>query len=257
MYLGHSFFGNGSKRVLVMHDWFSDCSSYEVLKSFLNSDEYTFCFVDLRGYGKSRDILGECSVDESVEDLKNLVHHLKWTQFHLIGHSMSGLIAQSFASKYPQMVQSLFLITPVSATGSPVPDDVMSFLSDGARDNNEIAAQIISFMSGGMYSQSFLTQKIRQWHSTSKPDARVAYLQMFSQTNIEDAVRGIEVPTYVVTGEHDGDSYRKDSLEPIFKKLFKNVDIEVCRSAGHYPMIETPVWLASKIESFIEKNQGS
>ena len=53
-----------------------------------------YVFADLRGYGASRGIEGTYTLEESAGDASALRHKLGWTQFSLIGHSMSGLIVQ-------------------------------------------------------------------------------------------------------------------------------------------------------------------
>lgn len=50
--------GSGKEKVLVMHNWMGDSSSYDSMITYLNIDAYTYVFVDLRGYGCSMEISG-------------------------------------------------------------------------------------------------------------------------------------------------------------------------------------------------------
>lgn len=46
-----------------------DCRNYEPCISYLNTKEYKYFFIDLRGYGLSKDILGEYNCKEAVNDI--------------------------------------------------------------------------------------------------------------------------------------------------------------------------------------------
>ncbi len=56
--LGFTVYGDGSSRVLVLHDWFCDHSSWDATLPYLSPDRFTYVFGDLRGYGLSREIEG-------------------------------------------------------------------------------------------------------------------------------------------------------------------------------------------------------
>ncbi len=251
--IGYASLGQGPCKILVIHDWFSDCSSYDPLKDYLNPIKSTYVFADLRGYGKSKHIQGTCSVKEATSDIIALADHLKWDSFFIMGHSMSGQIAQSIAATIPDRIKGVVAITPVPACGSPVPDDVLSYLEDAASHNDRSAAEIVHFMTGNRHSQDFIDFKVSRWRSTSHPEARVAYLHMFTQTDISNKTRGTNVPFLVLVGEHDAPAHQLDVMEKTFKKDYPNTQIMVISNCGHYPMQESPVSLVDAIDSFIQK----
>src|SRR3989339_1460207 len=61
---------------------------------------------DIRGFGKSPVPVGPYS---HIEDLHNLVNHLKIQKFHLVGLSLGGEIAIDYALTYPDTILSLTL----------------------------------------------------------------------------------------------------------------------------------------------------
>jgi pimeloyl-ACP methyl ester carboxylesterase len=63
--IAHKQIGSGKEKVLVMHNWMGDSTSYDSMLSYLNTDKYTYVFVDLRGYGRSKEMRGTYSVEES------------------------------------------------------------------------------------------------------------------------------------------------------------------------------------------------
>jgi len=95
--IGFTTYGAGPIRVLVLHDWFADHSSWDAALPYLTPEGFTYVFADLRGYGASRDVGGSYTLDETAGDAIGVADQLGWTRFSLIGHSMSGLIVQRIA----------------------------------------------------------------------------------------------------------------------------------------------------------------
>ena len=112
-FIAHKQVGLGKEKVLVMHSWTTDSKSYDYMIPYLNTDDYTYVFVDLRGYGSSKEMQGTYSAEEASSDAIKLVDLLVWDEFHLIGHSMSGMIVQKIAVDNPSRVKTVVAITPV------------------------------------------------------------------------------------------------------------------------------------------------
>ena len=92
--LGYSLHGHGPEKVLVLHDWMGDAANYDPVLPYLDTDMYTYVLADLRGYGKSQHLRGAYTVDEVTADAFRLTAQLDWDRFHLIGHSMTGMVVQ-------------------------------------------------------------------------------------------------------------------------------------------------------------------
>lgn len=251
--IAHKIVGNGSECVLVMHDWFCDSSSYDLVLPHLDTSKYKYAFVDLRGYGKSKDISGRFDVQEASADVLEFCDTIGFTSFHLVGHSMSGMIAQYVAFKAPSRVKSIVAITPVPACGAPAPAEMMAFMTDAASTSEASAKQVANFMSGQRLCEKFVAAKAAKWWACSTPQARVAYLNMFSNTDFHKDVEGLKTPILVIAGEHDSPAFKADAHKVTTATWFKNCEIVECKNAAHYPMQETPIFLATQIENFISK----
>lgn len=253
MTVAYKTIGRGPIPVIALHDWFCDSTSYDTLHPFLDTTTYQFCFPDLRGYGRSKAILGECTVDEASSDVFALADHLGYDQFHLIGHSMSGMIAQYMNTIAPERLKSITAITPVPACGSPVPDDVMAFLEDGARKNDATGRQMIHFMSGMRHSDLFADYKLQIWRQCSQEDARAAYLHMFAQTDFSHKMKGIQTPYCIIIGAHDAEAHSEKVLRQTMGQWLPHAHWEILANCGHYPMVECPVDLADVIGRYLDK----
>jgi 2-succinyl-6-hydroxy-2,4-cyclohexadiene-1-carboxylate synthase len=75
---------------------------------------------DLRGHGRS-DIgtIHPYTMQDLVDDLRNLLDHLQVGKCTLIGHSIGGQISCIFAVSWPERVNGLIII---SSSSEPIPD---------------------------------------------------------------------------------------------------------------------------------------
>lgn len=251
--LGYQLQGKGSTKVLAMHDWFCDCSSYEAVLPYLDMEKLTCAFADLRGYGRSKNIAGSFSLEEASQDILDLAEHLQWRELHLVGHSMSGMIAQYIALKAPNRIKSIIAITPAPPSGLPASEEVMHFLEDAARQNDEGARQCVTFMTSGRYAQSrFANVKVNKWRATSTEEARVGYLKMFAESNFVDKAKGLSTPMLVIAGACDHEAHREPAMRETMLACYPNAQLAVFQESGHYPMQEEPVQLANAMAAFLQ-----
>ena len=243
--------GNGEQKVLVLHDFFASTESYNPLHNYLNQEKFTYVFFDLRGYGRSINIEGNYTLEEVSSDCLKLADDLGWESFHVVGHSMTGMTIQHLNAKAPERVISATAITPVPATGSPIPEDFLEYTLAGIRGDDAIIADIVSGTSGGRYNDAFVQFKLKQFRKSASVDARLGYLKMFSQNDISKDVQGLKTPYHVIIGLCDSEWHNREVMEKTFCLFFENCQISEIADASHFPMQETPILLASQIESFL------
>lgn len=73
---------------------------------------------DVRGFGESELPSEPYGMDTLTADLATVAAHLGLDRFHLVGHSLGGMIAQSFALGRPDAVRTLTLASTTSHNGS-------------------------------------------------------------------------------------------------------------------------------------------
>src|SRR6266852_5380416 len=120
----HKKIGNGPIKVAVIPGWFGDHRAFETMFDFLDVKRFTYAFVDIRGYGNSRDEAGDYTMTEIAADTIALADTLGWSNFHVVGHSMGGKAAQKVAMDGGNRVSSIVAITPVPAYAMPADDAV-------------------------------------------------------------------------------------------------------------------------------------
>src|SRR4051794_16959245 len=74
------------------------------------SDRYRLLRYDTRGHGRSEVVDRPASIDDLAGDLAALLDALGIDKAHVLGLSLGGMTAQSFAVRYPQRLSSLVLM---------------------------------------------------------------------------------------------------------------------------------------------------
>lgn len=249
--LGHKRVGNGAQPVLVLHEWLGDHQNYQDVLPYLSGDTYSYIIADLRGYGASKDIQGDYSVEEAAADALKLMDDLGHKDFKLVGHSMSGMISQYIAMTAHDRVKSLVLTSPVPPSGFKADDAALAKLKAVITDD-EAARAAIDSRTGKRYSAQWLKRKLEIARSSSTPAAMGGYLAMFTSTDFAAAIKGLDLPVSVIAGEYDVPPYRPDALQQTLGPLYPRLTITANKEAGHYSMLETPVLFASLVEKALQ-----
>lgn len=254
--LGHDVVGQGREKVLVFHDWMGDLANYEPLIRYLDGGAYTYVFADLRGYGRSQNLTGRYSVEEVAADAFRLADELGWKRFHVIGHSMTGMAVQRMAvddwNSGARRLKSVIAITPVSAGGYPADESVKTFLWDLIHERS-LSEQGFSLLTGQRLLPAWARGKTDRHMRTSGEAALKGYYRMWLETDFSREVRqaAVQTPLLVVGGRQDLPGFQEEHLRRTFGAWHPNAEFAFITDAGHYPMQETPVYLASLIERFL------
>ena len=149
MAIGYTQIGSGQEKVLMLHGWFGDYSVWEPTFNSLDQDTFTYVFIDYRGYGKSKDLEGNYTMNEIAKDAISLINNLEWDVFHLIGHSMGGMAMQRVALDIEDKgrIKSMVGIDPVPACGAQLEGEFWE-LFEGAINNSENRYNILDFTTG-------------------------------------------------------------------------------------------------------------
>ena len=254
--LGHGVYGQGREKVLVLHDWMGDSANYLPLVPYLDFESYTYVFADVRGYGKSLQMEGVYTADEIAGDAFALADDLDWTRFHVVGHSMTGMAVQRMAledaTSGSKRLKSIVAITPVAANGYPADEATKRFLWELIHERS-LSEKGFSLLTGQRLTPAWGRSKTERHLQTSSAAALRGYYRMWLETDFSGSVRDARIPTpmFVIGGRQDLPGFQEEHLRRTFGAWYPNVEFTFIAEAGHYPMQETPVHLASLIERFL------
>jgi pimeloyl-ACP methyl ester carboxylesterase len=254
MPIAHRIVGSGPRTVFVSHGWFGSSEGWGLFPSYLDGDAFRYVFTDLRGYGARRDEAGDQSLDETAGDILALADELGAERFSLVGHSMSGAYTQRVLALAPERVEALVGIAPVSCTPFPF-DDAGRALFWGAIDDPAKRFGIIDYTTGNRNTAPWVDAMVAFSLANSTRDAFASALEAWADPDFADEVRGADVPVLVLVGEHDP-ALSEEFAKAFWLPVHPDARIEVLANAGHYPMFEVPVNLATRIEAFLKQPAG-
>jgi len=249
MVIGHKVLGKGLEKVIVLHGWLADHTVFEPMFTALDTEKFSYAFIDCRGFGLSRKIEGQHTIAEIGRDALDLASHYGWDRFHLIGHSMGGKAIQWIMAKATERVKSGIAVTPAPACELPFEREILAIF-ESAADIPKNRGIIIMQSTGNRHSGAWERSMIEKSLFTTTRDAFADYFNAWSKTNFVSDVLGLRTPLKVLVGEHDP-HLTAEFMRQTIMKWFTNAELEVLRNAGHYPMLEIPINLATICEAFM------
>lgn len=250
MSIGYQTYGTGPHKVIALHGWFGDHTTYDPMWDALSADAFTYVFPAYRGYGLSRRLAGNYTMEEISADVLALADSLGFEQFSLVGHSMGGKAIQRILADAPERVTKLVAVTPVPASGVPFDEQTMAQFR-AAVSNPEARRGIVGYSIGmRTVPQVWLDRIAGVPRLPGTPEAFAGYLEAWAHGDFTDRIKGKPHPIKVIVGEHDM-ALTPDFMKATYLQSYPNSVLEVIANAGHYPMNETPVALAQAIEGFL------
>jgi pimeloyl-ACP methyl ester carboxylesterase len=242
--------GTGGHHVVAVHGWFGSARGWGSLPQYLDGAAYTYAFMDLRGYGARKDVAGKYTVGEAAADVLAVADELGWDRFSVIGHSMGAKIGHQVLLQAPSRVRRLVGVNPVPAAATPMDEQTWG-LFDGAAGNPGNRAAIIDFTTGSKLTKTFINEVAGHSVATSAVEAFGAYLRMWAKEDFSgEVVPSGNVPVKLIVGETDP-AISAEVVRQTWLQYFPDGELEVLANAGHYPMFETPVALATSVERFL------
>lgn len=222
----------------------------DVVPTFVN--RFQVIRYDKRGHGLSDTPPGPM-ISDHAEDLAGLFAQLKINTAVIIGISVGGMIAQSFAAQYPDKVRLLVLCDTGLTIGTP----------EGWNQ------RIAGVRTGGMVSMADTI--LQRWFvpdfARMRPadyrgylnmlirmpvDGYIATCEAIRDANLTENARKIEARTLVMGGDQDV-ATPPDLLGELAATL-AHARIEMIPGAAHLPCIEQPGGMAANIDWFLQEN---
>lgn len=241
--------GHGPHKVLALHGWLSDSSIFDGLMPYLDPEHFTVAGLDFRGYGGSRHLAGAHDVAEMATDVVDTAQALGWARFHLVGHSMGGMVLQKVMLATPARVASAVAITPVAASGFELDDASLRHFRAAAHDDAALAS-IFDHLTGARHAPSVLARWVARTRERTTLPAFLGYLHTWTSTDFSADLHTLDAPLLAITGAHDG-ALGASYVAATYLQQLRQVQHADLPGAGHYPMLETPPALATLVDRFL------
>ncbi|HKI54796.1 MAG TPA: alpha/beta hydrolase [Anaerolineales bacterium] len=218
------------------------------------SQQYRLLQYDCRGQGQSDHPESPYSMELHADDLSALMDTLKIEKAHIAGISYGGEVAQAFALKYPDKVQSLILIDTVSEIGTELRIIVQSWV-DALKTGDALAffnATVPwNFSPEFIANNTALLEDAKKRYTLLDFPAIIRLCEAFFEVDFTKRLKEIKVPTCIMVGELDllkGTRYAE-----ILKKNIPHAEYHVLMGTGHASCWERPQEFNSVVLGFLAK----
>jgi proline iminopeptidase len=242
----------------------ADHTSYKPAYSPL-ARKLQLVYFDHRGQGRSaRGAKETYTLENNIEDMEALRQYLGLDKIVVLGTSYGGMVALSYAARYPQYVSHLIAIATAASSrflerakeilqqrGTEEQKKIAQRVWDGNFGNTEQLHEYFQVM-GSMYSLTFDPSKTgKVWNRTifSVDAINEAFGGFLRNYNVLDQLHKITAPTLVIGGRHDWICAPEFSEE--IAKLIPNSDLRIFENSGHSIRADEPEALLDAIAGFL------
>ncbi|MDR2566182.1 MAG: alpha/beta hydrolase [Bifidobacteriaceae bacterium] len=109
--------GDGAQTVVLINGLADELETWAGQVPALVDNGFKVVTIDNRGIGQTSKPAGPYSAEMLADDIKAVVDHLGLGRYHLMGVSMGGMIAQTYALKYGADLSSVTLACTYAAPG--------------------------------------------------------------------------------------------------------------------------------------------
>jgi len=209
---------------------------------------HTVFTVDMLGFGESSKTGEVINIADQVAALVALLEAQGVSQVSLIGNSMGGWVAATFAAQHPERMSKLVLVDAAGFKamfeGPPpvefYPRDVAAMINLLAHVRHDPAT----------HTPTFAQQALQA--STDSGDAQAAEAVgkgMFASARLEDVAERINTPTLVLWGENDG--LFPPAIADLVVSHIRGARKELIPHASHFPQLDNPTVFFRLITEFL------
>lgn len=238
--------GSGAQDIVLVHGWSVSGAVYDNLIDELASSDYRLIIPDLRGTGESDKPNGGYSLENYLKDIEAVVADANAADYVVVGHSMGGAIAQKYAARHASELSALVLMSPVPASGFPLPEDIYELFWASA-DDPQLQAFIFTISSVDL-DPADLDHLVAD-AGTVLPKASRQSLDAWTEADFADMLDQITAPTLVLVSD---DPFMPQAfLQQTVADPIANAQLEYFSGAGHYLQVEDPEQTSAAISGFL------
>ncbi|MEY2424603.1 MAG: hypothetical protein QOI61_175 [Actinomycetota bacterium] len=238
---------DGSTPLVLVHGFMGNSRSWNPVVDQLAADRPVITF-DHRGHGASTNtgVSDTYCFDQLVSDFAALVDHLQLERFHVLGHSMGGVVAMRYAVDHPERIASL---VPMDTAAAAAPDDVndnVGFMRTGieiAGTQGMLALfETINAAIPDLPELEEFREGLRYDLLAMDPLAFVRFgNELLEYPSFLDRLAQLTMPATVLVGEND--LGLRDAAQAMATTI-PGATLSVIPNAAHSPQIENPAgWL--------------
>ena len=239
--------GMSDKAIILIHGLGGSAERWLKVIPYL-STKYRVIAPDMIGFGYSDKPSEDYTMDFFSKFLSAFINNVGLKSAILVGTSLGGQIAAHCASTN-KAIEKIVLVAPSGAMKSPTPA-IDAYMMAALYPNHTSAREAFEMMSRSGTVDEFTVSDFVKRMST--PNAKLAFISSvlgIKNSNIEETLKKIMVPTLVVWGKHDrvipiqhADRFVSSINDCVF------LELDEC---GHLPHVEIPDRFSESVLEFL------
>ena len=236
--------GNGQP-VVFSHGWPLNADAFEDQMFYLASRGYRCIAHDRRGHGRSSQPWEGNDMDTYADDLSELIEKLNLKDAILVGHSTGGGEVVRYIGRHGTRrvakavligaVPPLMVKTPSNQAGTPIEvfdQQRAAIIADRSQFFKDLSLPFYGYnRPGAQVSEGVRNSFWLQGMMAGFPAAYFC-IKAFSETDMTEDLKKIEVPTLILHGDNDQIVPIADSAL-LSAKIIKDVTLKVYSGAPH------------------------
>ena len=197
------------------------------------------------------------SQDLLIEDLRALVEHLGLAKAHFVGFSMGGNVVLNFALRYPDLCRGIVVVGTGAGTTNRERferdiEQVVELIGargiEGFAETYAVGPTRVQFKRKDPHGWAVFQRQLAEHSPTGQALTMLGVMRRRpSIFALEDALRGLDVPTLLIIGDED-----EPCVEPavFLKRHIPSAGLLVVPQSGHTVNLEEPAFFNAAVLEF-------
>jgi pyruvate dehydrogenase E2 component (dihydrolipoamide acetyltransferase) len=242
--------GDDSVPILLLHGFGADLNTWMFTQPALAEGRQVIA-LDLPGHGGSAKQVDHADAESLAAIVEDALNALGIQRLHLVGHSMGGGIAISFALRQPERAATLTLISS-AALGPEINAAFIDGFLRAARRREAVEVLKLLVHDPALVSRTMIEDVLRYKRLDGVPEALAAFAEEWfpdgrQRVALSDAVAALKLPVQIIWG-------RDDRIIPAAhaEGLASHLPVHILEQTGHLPHMEKAGEVNRLIKRLIE-----
>lgn len=241
---------DNERTLLLLHGWPNNGRTWKPLaEALLLGGGVRLVAPDLKGFGDSDKPATGYTCEQFADDVLAVAGALSLNDYVLVGHSMSGKIAQLVASRRPAGLAGLVLVAPTPLVTPPTPEEKKAAQRAWCGDRQKVEAFFAGLTAHPLAASdlaSLVDDGLR-----AAPQAWNGWIDAMRDAPYPETAARIAVPTLVVAGGRDA-ARDEETLRRDVAGQIPGAQFAALPGSGHLPHLEEPAALAALLLNFLD-----
>ncbi len=245
----------GKPAIVMLHGFSADKDVWPRFAKHFVAD-YQVIIPDMAGHGDTGfKPEWDYGMPAQAARVAALLNALNIEQAHVIGNSMGGFLAATFAIEYPQHTLSATMVDPAGVT-FPEPSDMFRMLEQGINPFlMHSRADFERFYPMTMAQPPFLPDvvlaAVADKYIARRDELKKIFADFHAGPYLDDQLHRLTAPAMLWWG--DQDRLLHVSAVPVWQAGVPQLEAHVFEGIGHMPMVEIPAETAAIYHDFLKR----